>query len=87
MSLVSHLNYIKLNYKIFMYSTFYSVLYYQVLYYFSYISIIHIQPYYFIDETFHIPQTIRYWNCMEFYAHNTWHKNNLLLSIARNSQK
>ncbi|KAL6431158.1 hypothetical protein ACFW04_007106 [Cataglyphis niger] len=51
----------KLNYKIFMYSTLMLFITSTILL-FLYLN--HIQPHYFIDEAFHIPQTLRYcaWN-------------------------
>ncbi|XP_067205458.1 dol-P-Glc:Glc(2)Man(9)GlcNAc(2)-PP-Dol alpha-1,2-glucosyltransferase isoform X2 [Linepithema humile] len=61
MSLLSRLSYVRLNYKIFMYSTLILFVTNTILL-FRYLN--RIQPNYFIDEAFHIPQTLRYcaWN-------------------------
>lgn len=61
MSLVSRLGYVRLNYKIFLHSTLIIFLTSTILL-FLYLN--RIQPDYFIDEAFHIPQTLRYcaWN-------------------------
>ncbi|KAH0953389.1 hypothetical protein HN011_004929 [Eciton burchellii] len=57
MSLLSRLGYVRLNYKIFLYFTL-------ILFLTSTVSLFlylnRIQPHYFIDEAFHIPQTLRY---------------------------
>ncbi|XP_050454023.1 putative Dol-P-Glc:Glc(2)Man(9)GlcNAc(2)-PP-Dol alpha-1,2-glucosyltransferase [Cataglyphis hispanica] len=61
MSLICYFDNMKLNYKIFMYSTLMLFITSTILL-FLYLN--HIQPHYFIDEAFHIPQTLRYcaWN-------------------------